>query len=768
MSSTCQPFLLAVLLTLVLPGLAADPLDVVVFGDAESERSHAFSDELSEVVNGGLDEPARRLRPREPLTWDGGRLAFTVRVDPVQQTYLTIRLWGGEVNRNRLALFIDGRQVGYRHLGDVEILDVGSPEPMAPGRFFYRTSPLPLASTSGRTQVACEIRASGPISGYGREFARYQKPMDGPSRGIYRVYTHVDTCFIPPESERQGAQPAMAPVRTAPGVEVIDQVRARVIGTFTPLLAPDRRLNQMEAHFLARARVLTWIPRHDDPRLVQQVVATVDAYSALLHTDAARIHADPATWNAGWFGVGPLADAVRLLADALGPVLDQPSPTVAGSTRRAAWAALFLQSRDQLRSNRRQYTNQSMIIDLNLYRCNRALRIVAPEQAFAEQQALRYLYEASGIEPWLGSDTPQGPARPLGDGFRQLTAKGLTRELGYVGYYGEVLDWMIQIVEATRDGNAGDARLRAQLATIAQARSWFRHPALDGEGNRAMRIETVIGWRDDHHPGVVAYAMRGTHDDTCLGLAATLRDPASIGWTQQMLADGHLYDSLRRQMESRGLRATMGVMEAPTHHEWLLGQAPSPVRLPLSPGSPDAVFTDEEDGVVALKRGEEILYLSLYWRARPAVNFLARIHHLGPRYDRIATVRQEIRYDPSGHTWKRPDWVNFGFANGGLRYPGDLHSALAGEELPIARVPDGLPFKPGQESLFAGRGTLYRLVYGGYLVGMNMGASAAQHLAFPAGLRRAQDLVRGQLLTADAQGGIALAPRTTVVLVAPP
>jgi hypothetical protein len=528
----------------------------------------------------------------------------------------------------------------------------------------------------------------------------------------------------------------------------------------------------MQAHFLARARHVAWIPGRDDPRLVAKVVAAVDDYCARWREDPEKIHFDPATWNAGWFGVGPLADAVRLLEPELQPFLDlplvgQPLAGLPQISRRLAWADLFQGSRDWLCAHRRQYTNQAMIIDMNLYRSNRGLRVVAPERAFPEATALRYVHEAVGIVPWLGSDTPQGPSRPLGDDFLQLTAKGLTRELGYVGYYGEVLDWIMQILESTGEGDAGDPALRAQLVKAAAARAPFRHPALDEHGNRAMRIEAVIGWRDDHYPGTVTYGMRGGRDGSCLALPATVRDATSIGAAQQMLADGQLYASIQQQMSERGLRVNLGLLNVPDHHAWLLAQPPSAERLPMSPGQPDFIFTDEQNGVVALKRGEEILYVSLYWRARHAVNFLARVHHLTPSFDRIAVVRQETVFTPSGHTWKRPDWVNFGFANGGMRYPGDLHSAMAGEELPIAKVPDGLPFKPGQENIYAGRGTFYRLVYGDYLIGMNMGAEQAQRLVFPSGLTQAKDLVSGRVLKADAQGAVMVAPRSTVVLLLP-
>src|SRR5690606_38166384 len=111
--------------------------------------------------------------------------------------------------------------------------------------------------------------------------------------------------------------------------------------------------------------------------------------------------------------------------------------------RRDAWSAMFKASVDYGVTHRRQYTNQSMIIDMFAYEANRALALLYPESALPESQMLRYLYESVGLVPWLGKETPTGPEKPLGDGYWQLTTKGLTKELGYVGYYGEVLDWVV-------------------------------------------------------------------------------------------------------------------------------------------------------------------------------------------------------------------------------------------------------------------------------------------------------------------------------------
>src|SRR5581483_3518129 len=158
----------------------------------------------------------------------------------------------------------------------------------------------------------------------------------------------------------------------------------------------------------------------------------------------------------------------------------------------------------------------------------------------------------------------------------------------------------------------------------------------------------------------------------------------------------------------------------------------------------------------------EILYASLYWRSRSAVNGLARVHRLGPRYQQLAVVYEEARFEPSGRVWKRPNCTNFGFANGGPRYPGMLDSALAGEERPIPRVPADVPLQPGQESPYAGRADFYQLRYGPYLIAMNTTSDRTFEVTRPAGVAQAPDLVTGQVV--DLGQPLRLAPRSTVVL----
>jgi hypothetical protein len=229
-----------------------------------------------------------------------------------------------------------------------------------------------------------------------------------------------------------------------------------------------------------------------------------------------------------------------------------------------------------------------------------------------------------------------------------------------------------------------------------------------------------------------------------------------------MLADNQFFSSISKRMEDKGFRVTFGLMGVPERYEAIKAQPPEAHRLPMSWDQPDFVFSDEEDGVIAIKNGKEILYASLYWRARHAVNFLGRVHYLTPEFDRIATVKLETEYTPSGMEYTRPDWTNFGFANGGSRYPAEYVSAHTGEKLPIARIPEGIAFKPGQENIHAGKGDFYQLRYGPYLIAMNMSADKTFELETPDHTGRIRNLVTAKEVTAGSTAKVG--PRSTVVL----
>lgn len=763
------PLLLFLSLAPALPGLvSASLVDTLVFGNDASESTHELSADLSDAKAGGLGESSRRLLPGGALPWQGGVLKFIVKIDPGQQNYFTIRLWGDDVNHNHMTLHVEGKQVGYRHLGDIETLDIGTDAPAYPGRFYYRTCPLPLDLTKGKEQIACEIRATGPIWGYGRNFEEYQQKMTEPTRGLYRAYTHTEACFTPPADEKQGVYPENAPLRQAPGPEVMAAAKERVNGEIgRTLREPKRPCNQMQMLFLAKAWHTPWTSAAGKPQTIEKVVSSLDSLYRDYVENPRLAQAEPSTYNPDWFGLGPAGQVIDLLREELKPFLDQEIDDGKGRQvrRREGFLNMLIACREWHRENRRQYTNQSMINDLyGIYLANRGIAVLEPSKALPEKQALRYLHESIGIEPWLGSEKDGKPEKPLGESFYQLTKDGLTKELGFVGNYGEVLDWTAQIYEATRPapGQPGDPKIKAQIVKIAHARSHFRYPMLDREGNRAMVQETIVGWRDVHFPGDVTYDQRPSWDGSPFEVAAATLDARLVGYAQQMLADNQFFASVQNAVQGEGFRTTFGLLGIPQRYESIKAQAASPHRLPMSWDQADFVFADEEDGVIAVKNGKEILYASLYWRARHAVNFLGRVHFITPEYDRIATVKLDTEFTPSGMEYARPDWTNFGFANGGHHYPGENHSAHAGEKLPIARIPDGVAFKAGQENIHAGRGDFYQLRYGQYLIAMNMSADKSFEMNAPQHPGKIRNLVTGKAVEPGARAKIG--PRSTVVL----
>lgn len=741
--------------------------DEICFGNVASEQKHAFRNTYSEVIRGESGELARRLLPGEVSDYRGGTMAFQMKVDSVKQNYFTVRCWGSDAGRSMVLLFSEGKQVGYRHLGDVDLLWLGNGEAPLRGRYLYITLPLPLKHTQGKESVELELRSYGEIWGYGETFERYQKNMTEPTLGFYKGYTHTAPCFVPARSEKQG-KVEVAAIRPEPGPEVLEELKARVNRELTAKIDDQRPLGQLDMWFLADAYSVKWTVAYHNPRVVSRILASMDSFYYRYEQDSKLVYQDQSVYNCEWLTIGPMARAIRMLWPCLQMELEKDFPDGAGKmvSRKMAYSKMLQAALDYSTTHRRQYTNQSMIIDLFMYDCNRALLLVDPQHALPEYQTLRYLYESVGLAPWLGAETPKGSARPLGDNYWQLTDKGLTKELGFVGYYGEVLDWVVDIYRSTcLDGKpgTGDPKIREQLLKMAMARSYFRYPAADQDGYKAMLAEAVVGWRDaGHYPGNVIYGDRGAAwDATPLMTAAITLDPCALGAAQQMIADNQFFQMVQDKLAVKGIRGTKSLLHIPDEYDLVMAQPQSDYHLPMDPSMPDFVFSDEEDGVIAVKHGKDILYASLYWRAGNAVNNLAKVHYITPDFDQVANICIESEYTPSGMVYVRPNWVNLGFASWREWYKG-IESAHAGDSLPIARIPEGIKFKPGDENVYAGKADFYRMNYGKYLVGMNMTLDKTFELLIPGDAKKVVNLTGGNQMVKSRQ--LSVGPRSTVVL----
>jgi hypothetical protein len=200
-----------------------------------------------------------------------------------------------------------------------------------------------------------------------------------------------------------------------------------------------------------------------------------------------------------------------------------------------------------------------MIVDFNIYTANRALELMNPGMALRENQVLHYLYQATGIEPWLGSDAASndiahsstnnpdlpenGIAEPFGAHYFLVTRKGLSRELGYVGTYGEtILRFCHDMAVFT-----GDEKLRQQLRKIEDARLFFRYPGEDADGYRCMKLVSEIDNRTAHYPlSGAAYGAPNIREEWWMDVPALLSDdPEAVGAAQQSLADNQYFAQTR-------------------------------------------------------------------------------------------------------------------------------------------------------------------------------------------------------------------------------
>lgn len=742
--------------TLVEP---ASAIDSIVFGDGPSEQAHTFKEERSEVLRGGLDEPARRLLPGGEFPWQGGAFEWNMKIDPKKQNYVTVKLWGSDKGHDagRLMLFANGMQVGYRHESDYDVLNMSDHEAQAPGRFVYVTLPLPPALTQGKTDIALKIQSLGPIWFYGENFARYQRSLTQPTRGIYQAYTHTTERFVPAASEKQGKSPE-APLRKTTGPEVVEASRQTVISRLSGMLSNKKIPGNLKSRnadllLLCEAYQTRWTPAYQDSRTIDRIIRIGDAI-------AEDFTKDPKIIDAEWTGTGALGQAIFMTWPDIRQRLEEMMPTDAGTIRRAeAWLPMLKYSVNHWRTHRRPYTNQSMIVDAGIYGANRALALIDPASAIPESRALDFLHQATGAKPWLGSDTADGGSEaPYGHRYHLITRKGLSRELGYVGSYGEtILPFTCDMARLT-----GDPVLREQARKMQLARLIFRYPAVDADGYRCMKLASEIDNRTAHypHPGS-AYNAPAVREAWWMETASLLSDdPVIVGAAQQSVEEGQYFNHIQSRLKDADL---LGMMRNVGNWEIVSRLPKSEKRLPMTPGQPDFAFADEENGVLAFMQGDTLMFVNLYYRAERGVNRVARIFELTPDITRIATVRTNVEIIESGETYTRPDWIDR-IRNKGITPPNQtIRQAWAGEKMPIAKRPDDAKSpKYGDWGPFVGKAAFYSLHYGRHLIGMNTTEDRTYTLQVPAGVKQAKDLVSGKVM--DVSKPVQIAPLSTVIL----
>jgi len=758
---------------------AAFPPPVEVKDSTTPAPSNPSATPPSEVVTGGLNQRTRVLLPRAPQAdMYGGELTFTMKVDPVNQNYFTIKLWGSDPNgENALILYCENFEIGTRHGEAAADLFVNHGGVWLPNRFWYRTATLPLKLTRGKTSVSLTVRSAGRIYDYAGPHApyipNYQHLMQSPSWQIYRVYTHVGG-YVDTTGEGQG--PANnAPTRTTPGPEIMEEWKKIVSGKAVNLMKA-KSMSLLDMEYLAQCYEVSWTPafrkKEAADALIRAADETVKAY--------AQDNNDPANQNKyhndAWGGsYGPMGIAVSMLYPDLKARMEEKvdfGGSVGAVTRKEGWSKALRASVDFGRFNRRGLSNQELDCAMQIYLANRGLLAIDPANALQEKEALRYMYEASGLLPFLGNDQPGGGAAPVrgidskenrlwyGANWFDITTKGLSKEPGLVASdYGELGGTVYNIGHL-----ANDRKLMERGIQMMQARMHFRFPGIDGNGFGVMMAAAPIGHRNNYLPAHYAYVSRGVE----AGMLARENVPDLQACFQQQIADGQLYAMIAGSGEittpegRRSLSRQAGSVGAPYLPDDLataLAKPKSNLRMPTAIGAPDFAWGDEEDMVVAAKHGEECFFANLFWRGPSHINKAANVFLVTPTAAARAEVQlDDIRYVPTGRYETGTGSVD----KFGNRNPPDNKqhpNAESGNRYPIAVRPDLKDHAP-ERNQDGGRGTGYTLAYGHWLVGMNGNYTTGTYtMKLPPGFAGGVDLISGKTLKAPV-----IIPRGTTVV----
>lgn len=113
---------LTVLIILSFTTVNAQQLDMVIFGNENSEAEHNFSFSNASAGAGGLNESYRKL---EGTDIESSYLSVTLKVDPDAQNYLTLKFWGSDTLAGRKNIYLYYWKTFFGTLG--KWAQIGSP-----------------------------------------------------------------------------------------------------------------------------------------------------------------------------------------------------------------------------------------------------------------------------------------------------------------------------------------------------------------------------------------------------------------------------------------------------------------------------------------------------------------------------------------------------------------------------------------------------------------------------------------------------------------
>ncbi|TLS46706.1 fibronectin type III domain-containing protein [Streptomyces montanus] len=421
-------------------GGGARRLDVIDFGAPDSETAHDFTAPESAVVDGNAGDRARVAKPLATADIKGGDLRFTMKVDPVHQNYLTVKLWGGDSSTYKTIAYINGEQIGYRRSGDYEALNTGTSRPL-PGRFFYATTMLPLEHTRGQETAEITLRTYDSV---------FTGKVTADSRGYYRAYTHTgayldvsdepqadhtpstDTVADLSEAEKQ----ALVDGYVASQVKLFNDCSAKLDASATARLSIVRYEDELRFYATALTQA-GWCPAQsaaERKAALLRVFKCVDNHTKDYYGNTRLLArgGHQGDWG-GYYGA--LGEALYVVEnvisdndvygrDAFEAFLDKPFTTGTSEgetsledvdfdgsplTRRAAWGRVLKANFDYARSRLSYIFNQVMYTYEGAWEAHEGLRVIGSKFYEGRERSHRIAGETLGWLPFLGEEVLVGP-----------------------------------------------------------------------------------------------------------------------------------------------------------------------------------------------------------------------------------------------------------------------------------------------------------------------------------------------------------------------
>ena len=743
----------------------------------------------------------------------GGEYSFVLRVDGTTQNYLTLRTYGGDgyTDGSRYHIQIEGK-----NLQDYTRDAVAFSADKAPGVFAYSTLVIPQAVTKGKERVVVRVRSLGRYWGYAPigNFARYQYAMESDLPPIYAIYSSTNPNFeLTDELQGQLASYASAPakgstktllaIRNDVKSALTTAIKGEVTGADFKPAYQNNNFNVVQCMGYAYRRGIYGTTQE---ALAKKIQVAIDSMvyinnlcknGATISISAKGQTATQQSAASGWGGLfGGQGMGMYLLWQAGGlpdEFLDAEVDLGKGTaTRRSQWIAAFRESFDAglTFSGRRYIANQIMESAHSVYGAALALYALDPQTYHnAPKLGLQFMREAVGVELWTGvptnakfttalKDADGYPTYKLGSptsidskinywgkNFHVITACGNGREQGYTctSCYGNLAGRMCDMYLATlydpyvgtengqlimENGQlSGDTDILNMALTNTKWQSYYTYPTVGSDGYRGIIGESSVCWRNRYDPGKNYYGS--------LIAGALSGDEEVLGHILQAYKEGN-YDP-----------DTSGKLFAYESHSYWLADAIDQLiayaeqhdsdytPMPSTDGQPDYAVGDPQDGVVAVKHGDNHIFVNFLSNDCPLWSCAA--HVITPTTVKTIQFGAEVRKQfNSSETITMPQ--TYWNGNHKITYPDNPQMAYGGMTYRYPAYDAAGNYISSRTS-----SQYYQQLLGQYLIAQNCSETKTYNLELTDGIngQQALDLTTGETVTLT--NDIALAPLTTKV-----